>query len=85
MLSQLEFVFDDQDAHALLLFPLPDELYLNGRFMACSGGLLYAVPMSRGLTRFVLVAIAIAAAVALVIHLFAPDAMRALGRGLHGG
>jgi multisubunit Na+/H+ antiporter MnhB subunit len=42
-------------------------------------------PMSRGLTRFVLVAIAIASVAAVVIHLFAPDAMRALGRSLHGG
>jgi hypothetical protein len=41
--------------------------------------------MSRGLTRFVLVAIAIAAVAALAIHLFAPDAIRALGRALHGG
>jgi hypothetical protein len=81
----LKFVFDNQDAHALLLFPVPDELYLNGRFMACSGGLVYAGPMSRGLTRFVLVAIAIATVAAVVIHLFAPDAMRALGRSLHGG
>ena len=48
--------------------------------MACSGGLVYAATMSRGSTRFVLVAIAIAAVAALVIHLFAPGAMRALGR-----
>jgi hypothetical protein len=41
--------------------------------------------MSRGRTRFVLVAVAIATVAALVIHLFAPDAMRALGRSLHGG
>jgi hypothetical protein len=41
--------------------------------------------MSRGLSRFVPVAIAIAAVAALVIHLFAPDAMRALGRSIHGG
>ena len=34
---------------------------------------------------FVLVAIAIAAAAALVIHLLAPGAVRALGRSLHGG
>jgi hypothetical protein len=41
--------------------------------------------MSRGLTRFVLAAIAIATVAALVIHLVAPNAMRALGRTLHGG
>jgi hypothetical protein len=41
--------------------------------------------MSRGLTRFLLVTIAIAVVVALAIHLFAPDAMRALGRSIHGG
>jgi hypothetical protein len=41
--------------------------------------------MPRGLTRFVLATIAIAVVVALAIHLFAPDAMRALGRSLHGG
>jgi hypothetical protein len=41
--------------------------------------------MSRSLTRFVLVSIALATAAALVIHLFAPDAMRALGRSIHGG
>jgi len=41
--------------------------------------------MPRGLTRFVLVAIAITVVAALAIHLFALDAMRALGRSIHGG
>jgi hypothetical protein len=41
--------------------------------------------MPRGPARFLLVAIAIAVVVALAIHLFAPDAVRALGRSIHGG
>jgi hypothetical protein len=41
--------------------------------------------MTRGSTRFLLTVIAIAVVIAFAIHLFAPDAMRALGRSIHGG
>jgi hypothetical protein len=53
--------------------------------MARSAALFYAASMPRRLIRFVLVAAAITVAIALAIHLFAPDAMRSLGRALHGG
>jgi hypothetical protein len=41
--------------------------------------------MSRGLTRFLIVAAAAAALIAIAIHLLAPEAVQALGRSLHGG
>jgi hypothetical protein len=41
--------------------------------------------MTRGSTRFLLIVIAVAVVIALSIHLFAPGAIRALGRSIHGG